>query len=182
MRKILASGLALLCISGATACSPTVGRSAPTTRATAIPTTIGSGRTTVPPTTSVPVTAPPGTSGFRLGISEDRQGPFTSYQFSGVNSWSGEAGTTVTVVVAGGKPSDASDPFHSPKLAAVFVYTEPVTPTVGAPPSTPVGIFAPAVNPTGEFSITAVTGNTLALAISGNPKVYHFDVATQSFP
>jgi hypothetical protein len=120
-------------------------------------------------------------SSVRLGISDSRQGPFTGSQFSGVNSWSGEAGSTITVVVAGGKPSSASDPFNSPKLAAVFVYSEPVTPTPGAAASTPIGIFAPAVDPTGEFSITAVNGTTLTLTIPGSSGSYYFDLATDSF-
>lgn len=135
------------------------------------------GSPVVPP--AAPST-PLGTS-VRLGITDDRQGPFTASQFSGLNSWSGVTGSTITVVVAGGKPSSASDPFNSPKLAAVFVYSEPVTPTAGGPVSTPIGVFAPSVDPTGEFSVAAVNGTTLTLAIPGSPGSYHFNVATSSF-
>jgi len=117
----------------------------------------------------------------RLGIFGDRQGPFTGSQFSGVNSWAGENGTTVTAVVAGGTPSQPTDPFNSPKLAAVFVYTEPTNPAPGVSASTPVGIFAPSPDPTGEFAVTAVNGTTLTLVDSATGATYYFNATTHAF-
>jgi hypothetical protein len=119
---------------------------------------------------------------FQLGISDDRQGPFTSSQFFGVNSWSGESSaSTIEVVVAGGQPSDASDPFHSTELAAVFVYTESTDPAAGTDGTTAVGIFGPTPDPGGEFSITAVNGGVLTLALSGGSGTYYFNIATHAF-
>lgn len=125
---------------------------------------------------------PPGMESYiPLGIIGDRQGPFTSSQFSGVNSWTGESGTTVTAVVAGGIPSVASDPFNSPKLAAVFVSTEPTHPVPGERASTPVGIFAPTPDPAGEFRVTAVDGAVLTLVDHATGATYHFDTTTHAF-
>lgn len=131
------------------------------------------------------VVAPASPSGMeayiRLGIIGDRQGPFTGSQFSGVNSWVGENGTTVTAVVAGGIPSESTNPFDSPKLAAVFIYTEPVNPTSGESASTRVGVFSPSPDPTGEFMVTAVARTVLTLVDGATGTTYYFDTTTHTF-
>lgn len=116
-----------------------------------------------------------------LGIIGDRQGPFTGSQFSGVNSWVGESGTTATAIVAGGIPSEATNPFNSPKLAAVFVYTQPTTAMPGESASTRVGIFSPSPDPTGEFAVTAVNGAVLTLVDNATDATYYFNTTTHAF-
>jgi hypothetical protein len=129
-----------------------------------------------PATPTVPMT-----QGFQTGILDDRQGPFKPFQFSGVNSWAGIVDGTLTVVVAGGMPANSGDPFHSPLVAGVFVYTESSSPPAGSNGSMPVGIFAPTPDPVGEFTITGFSGNILSLDMVGSASAFHFNALRRAY-
>jgi hypothetical protein len=133
------------------------------------------GRPVVPPSTDAPVYTQ-----HTHGIFADGQTPLPTYQFTGVNSWAStpDAEGIDTVVVAGGTPTNASDPFNGPHLAAVYVYTISET---SPGPSRGAAIVAPAPDPSGEFTVTAANSAVLTLSLSGSSTVYYFNSATHTF-
>ena len=135
------------------------------------------GSPVVPPATpDTPVTA-----GIQYGISDNRQGPFRSTEFHGTNSWVGLVDGVTTVVVAGGQPTDAADPFSGPRQAAVYVYTQDTQPAAGTSGTHPQGVFVPTPDPEGDLAVTGAQGAILTLSIAGQPTTYTFDAATRTF-
>lgn len=115
------------------------------------------------------------------GITDSRQGPFTPQVFEGVNSWVGDVGGDTTVVVAGGVPTDAANPYDSKTLAGVYVYVQSMNPAPGNSGAQPGSSATPTHAPNGEFSITGANGADLTLQLGGSSTTYSFNAVTRTF-